>query len=742
VSDTECPSTDELRDYALGCMGPYQLDLVAQHLRNCQTCLKSIGHLNLESDTFLGALRRPASDPELAGPAFEKAVADILVEKPVPMAAVPQLGPGSLLREYRILEALGEGGMGTVYRAIHLRLEREVALKVVRGNWAGDPMMVARFQREMRAAGRFRHPHLVQATDAGEVDGVHFLVMEYVPGLDLAAMVRRDGALPVADACEVTRQAATGLQHAHERGLIHRDVKPSNLRLTPDGDVKILDFGLALLREDRTSRMGKPAAGPSPAPARLNLTSVSRVVGTNDYMAPEQWLNSHTVDARADIYSLGCTLWFLLIGQPPPTGSVFTSVLRTHRTDIPDSLVALLEKMVAPRIEERTNSAAEVARALEPLARGHRLSAFASGSAKARDQASDTFVCNPPHSSRMKVLVGAVLAVIAIGACAALALRSKPIGLIALSRPALLDDGVVPAPTSGDPETLPVPREWIAPAPVTAPISRTPAREAQGRWAVHLQRPAEQANSIGMKFALIPPGEVALPGDYILVISKPFEIATHETTIAQFRQFAEAERYRTDVENAGTGGYRFPFPVPKGGKPLEQSPLWIWRSPGWEILNDQYPVVHLTQNDAMAFCAWLSKKEKRLYRLPTWAEWQWANSAGALRQQDGASLQSIAVVLRLRKGQFCLEPEPVGQKQPNAWGLYDMLGNVEEWTLDFPLASQKKPGRNIDPRYNLGKSQGAMGGSFFSTMIDEPAAQGYTSEFACDRIGFRVLREP
>lgn len=257
-----------------------------------------------------------------------------------------------------------------------------------------------------------------------------------------------------------------------------------------------------------------------------------------------------------------------------------------------------------------------------------------------------------------------------------------------------------------------------------------------------MQRPVEQVNSIGMKFALVPPGEVTLAGDYVLVISKPFELATHETTIAQFRQFVDAERYRTDVEKAGTGGYRFNYPVAKGGKALEQSPLWIWRSPGWEICDDRYPAVHLTQADAIAFCAWLSKKEKRLYRLPTWAEWQWANSAGALRQQDGAPLQSIAVVRRLRKGRLCLEPEPVGQKPPNAWGLYDMLGNVEEWTLDFPLQTQKKPGRNVDPRYNLGKSQGTMGGSFFSMTIDEPAAQGYTSEFASDRIGFRVLREP
>jgi serine/threonine protein kinase/formylglycine-generating enzyme required for sulfatase activity len=738
MTDTECPSTDELRDYALGCLHPWQIDQVGRHLRACKSCLTSIDRLNLESDTIIGALRRPASDPDLGGPAFEKAVADFLAEKPVPKAGPPLLGPGSLLREYRILEALGEGGMGTVYRAVHLRLEREVALKVVRGNWAGDPMMVARFQREMRAAGLFRHPHLVHATDAGEVDGIHFLVMEYVPGIDLAALVRRDGALPVADACEIIRQAAIGLQHAHERGLVHRDVKPSNLRLTPEGEVKILDFGLALILDDHTSRMDRPGAS-----ARLNLTSVSRVVGTNDYMAPEQWLNSHTVDARADIYSLGCTLWFLLIGQPPPTGSVFISVLRKNRPDVPDPLVEILGSMVAPRVEDRLGSAADVARSLEPLSRGHRLDAFAAGYNKAHDQPSDTHVIRPKRSSRMKFLVGGTVAIAAMVVAAVFVPKTRTIGLITVAQPATLPNrSATPSPVGVAPEMLPAPRDWMAPKPIVAPIARTPARDEQQRWALHMQRPVEQVNSIGMKFALIPPGEVALPGDYVLVISKPFELATHETTIEQFRQFADAERYRTDVEKAGTGGYRFNYPVAKGGKALEQSPLWIWRSPGWEICDDRYPAVHLTQADAIAFCTWLSKKEKRLYRLPTWAEWQWANAAGALRQQDGAALQSIAVVRRLRKGQICNEPEPVGQKPPNAWGLYDMLGNVEEWTLDFPLQTQKKPGRNVDPRYNLGKSQGTMGGSFFSMMIDEPAAQGYTSEFASDRIGFRVLREP
>src|SRR5262249_22734199 len=147
------------------------------------------------------------------------------VSPPDPGAAA---APGQL-REYQLLGKLGGGGMGDVYRAVHTRLDRVVALKVLAPHRTADPAAVARFRREMKAVGQLGHPHIVQATDAGEVDGTHFLVMEYVAGPDLARLLRAVGRLAVADACEAVRQAAVGLHHAHERGLVHRDVKPSNL---------------------------------------------------------------------------------------------------------------------------------------------------------------------------------------------------------------------------------------------------------------------------------------------------------------------------------------------------------------------------------------------------------------------------------------------------------------------------------------------------------------------------------
>ncbi|MBI2479966.1 MAG: serine/threonine protein kinase [Planctomycetia bacterium] len=207
------------------------------------------------------------------------------------------------LREYQLLERLGRGGMGTVYKALHTRLKRVVAVKVLPADRLNDPAAVARFQREMEAVGKLDHPNIVRATDAGEVDGIHFLVMEYVLGLDVSDLVRRAGPLPIAEACEIARQAAVGLQNAHEHGLVHRDIKPSNLMLTADGQIKILDLGLARLHD---SQQG-------------DLTSASQMMGTIDYMAPEQTSASRDVDIRADIFSLGATLYKLLCGQAPPT---------------------------------------------------------------------------------------------------------------------------------------------------------------------------------------------------------------------------------------------------------------------------------------------------------------------------------------------------------------------------------------------------------------------------------------
>jgi len=271
---------------------------------------------------------------------------------------------------YEILAELGRGGMAFVYKARDLRRQRLVAIKVSDPRLAGDGEVVARFRLEQLLAARLAHPNLVAAYDAGQVEGVPYLVLEFVEGHDLAWIVQQRGPLPTAEACEVVRRATLGLEHLHKHGLVHRDVKPANLMLTPSGQVKVLDLGVA--RHPHV-----------PAP-REQITSHGQCLGTPDYMAPEQCLDCHAVDGRADIYALGCTLYELLAGQPPfagpAHGSVFLKMkahveapvppIRGRRPDVPERLAAALERMLAKDRADRFVSAAGVVAALRPFAAG------------------------------------------------------------------------------------------------------------------------------------------------------------------------------------------------------------------------------------------------------------------------------------------------------------------------------------------------------------------------------------
>jgi serine/threonine protein kinase len=273
------------------------------------------------------------------------------------------------LGPYELLARLGAGGMGTVYKARHRELEKIVALKVLPAERLNE-VTLARFKQEMKAVGKLEHANLVGAHDAGERDGTHFLVMEFVDGVDLARLVARHGGLRFPDACALIGQAAAGLQHAWERGLVHRDIKPSNLMLARSGLVKVLDLGLAR------------SLGDTPLPERLTATGL--VLGTADYMAPEQWESAHTADVRADIYSLGCTLYHLLAGTPPFGGLRHSSWLKKmrahletpvppiqqHRPEVPGELVAVLERMLAKDPADRFTTPAEVAAALQPFTAG------------------------------------------------------------------------------------------------------------------------------------------------------------------------------------------------------------------------------------------------------------------------------------------------------------------------------------------------------------------------------------
>ena len=274
------------------------------------------------------------------------------------------------LGDYELHQRLGRGGMGVVYKARHVLLNQIVALKVLPEKYLDEPQAVSRFRREMQLIGALDHPNIVQARNAGEHQGVHYLVMEFVDGITLEQLSSSpEEPLPVGAACELVRQAALGLQHAHLHGLVHRDVKPANLMLSADGTVKILDLGLARLRADQQAARQLSGQG---------VSEPGIAIGTVDYMAPEQWEDSSSVDIRADIYSLGCTLFQLLTGKPPYGPPRYDSIrkklkahatepvpsIAEHRNDCPKELDRLLGRMMAKATDDRFATPAEVADAI------------------------------------------------------------------------------------------------------------------------------------------------------------------------------------------------------------------------------------------------------------------------------------------------------------------------------------------------------------------------------------------
>jgi serine/threonine protein kinase len=274
-------------------------------------------------------------------------------------------GSGLVVGNYTILDKLGQGGMGVVFRAQHRLMGRIVALKVLPPKLVKSPGLVKRFEREVRAVAQLEHPNIVSAFDADQDKGMHFLVMQYVEGGDLASLVKEHGPLPLDQALDCVLQAARGLEYAHRRGIIHRDIKPANLLLSTDGTVKILDLGLARIDAQ---------AG---AADQTELTQTGAVMGTIDYMSPEQALNTKHADQRADIYSLGVSLWYLLTGRSLYGGESVMERLLAHREQpipaladrLPASefsttnqvaLEGVFRKMVAKRPEDRYPSMTEV----------------------------------------------------------------------------------------------------------------------------------------------------------------------------------------------------------------------------------------------------------------------------------------------------------------------------------------------------------------------------------------------
>jgi formylglycine-generating enzyme required for sulfatase activity len=634
---------------------------------------------------------------------------------------------GDRLGEYRLLEAVGEGGMETTFKAVHLRLDRLVALKVLRPDLLHDRAAVARFEREMRAIGRLQHPNIVQALDAGESGAFLYLAMELVPGETLSQRVRRQGVLPVAEACRVGLGAARALQHAHEHGLVHRDVKPSNLMVAADGRVKLLDLGLVRLLIHAPSDPG----GPGEAPEKTHISDAGGAIGTSDYMAPEQWRCSSKVDARADQYGLGCTLFYLLIGRPPfardnsctPFDKMQLHLneppppVRALRPEVPALLERVIERLLAKDPAERFADMGEVAGHLEQLVAGEEPAAL-----PPRPRV--------PRPSRRLLPVG----------LAVLAIAGLTVGVIGWTRD--------PVKTAAAPPDSPAPTPVVArpgkppPAPAQVPMTPEEAGAAQAAWAEYLGRPVVAPGAAGLRMVVIPPGAIDLSPMTRVVLTDPFLLGETEVTRGQFRAFLLATGYRTTAERVGYG-YVFDADLKPGTAPRTKGINWT--NPGYPDPTDDDPIVQVSWEDAAAFCEWLSKPDTGRYRLPTEWEHLWAWRAGTPAQAlfDDGELADHAWF----KENSGLRPHPVRSRSPNRWGLYDMMGNVHEWAANYYQGSSLPRGTFTNPvgESNPRSYMAICGGGFDTSrgLITQNSSrrETFSRGYSYTKIGFRVLRE-
>jgi serine/threonine protein kinase len=368
-----------MHDFLSGRLNGERLTRAEEHVSSCGDCCAAMAAL--PEDRIAHRLRAHLRDPSAA------TELPLNAESPAPATQLDDNGPFAGLPDelrdhtrYRIVRLIGEGGMGRVFEAEHRLMERRVAVKFIHRRLLDHPMAAQRFEVEVKAAARLDHPNIVRAYDADHAGGVHFLVMEFVEGASLSRLIEERGPLEPERACQCIRQAAAGLQHAFSRGMVHRDIKPQNLMLSRRGQVKILDFGLARLARELREVRGPATPMTSGGSGAAAITAIGSIVGTPQYIAPEQARDSREVDIRADIYSLGCTLYFLLTGRPPPArfagpGGPMPPA-EAAGLSLPEEIAAMapelpeiLQRMTALDPADRYQTPQEIVDALTPLAK-------------------------------------------------------------------------------------------------------------------------------------------------------------------------------------------------------------------------------------------------------------------------------------------------------------------------------------------------------------------------------------
>ncbi len=646
-----------------------------------------------ELQTELSSSRSPDQTPANTTNSTLPTVASTALPLPVPDAS-ESISVG----EYRLLGKLGAGGMGVVYKALHTKLDCLVAMKFPRGAEALDRRSAARFLREARLVARLKHANIVRALDAGESRYGPFLVTEFVEGETIEALVQREGPLPFDECIRLTIQVIKALEYAHSQGVIHRDIKPSNLLIDEHGVLQVVDFGLAKRNVSHVAEVDETHAA--------DQTARGVFLGTVGYAAPEQLITDQPVDQRADIFALGCVMYFLLTGKAPHEGSLSDRLLSKQSTvdSVPQLPVGktspgfgkVWRRMVAEPQGERPSSMAEVEQELQQELR-------------AWEQGKRSTAPARRHKKTLPVAVAA-LATIALGT------------IWWQSEPGASSDG------PGGP----------TPSRAVAPFDAKRGQEFQQQWADYLGIPVRVENSIGMPLVLIPAGEFEmglseapqpgpLPPDgdwryrdpetieqeqmprHRVVLTKAYYFGETEVTYSQFRKFIDASGYVTEVEKTkGWGKEDRGWLLRKG---------YSWKSAGQWRIEDNHPVSNVTWNDGVALCRWLSKHDDLgTYRLPTEAEWEFACRAGTTTNYFFGDDPVEFAEYAWYKENFEVAYQLVGLKRPNPFGLFDIYGNRQEWCQDVFDADFYKRSPLSDPVCRSGSEERVLRGGTHTDM--------------------------
>ncbi len=568
---------------------------------------------------------------------------------------------GLLFSDYLLLDMIGIGGMGEVFRALHLRMDRIVALKVLPSKASRLHQNRRRFDDEIKALAKLNHANIVTAYDAGELGGVPYLVLEYIDGSDLAQLVDRIGPLKPQLALDYVLQAARGLNYAHSQRIIHRDVKPSNILVDRDGVVKISDLGLA--------KLVLPSGHEN-----HDATAPGTTLGTYSYISPEQAAGSGDADARSDIYSLGCTLFFLLFGRSPAAGPTNEAKLRWHREAVipslrtylpglPERLDAIFQRMLAKSPSNRPQSMVEVIEELEAcqeLCSRMSIAETVGFDGSTVDWTENRDTPAVPASkpvgrkwrTQLRWLVIAVLVAVI------------PIGLAIYGN----SDRRRESPTVQEPA-------------VQEPAVQEPTVKGNAAAVADPAPPAKFINTVAMNLTRIPAGKFLMGApvtengsldwerpQHLVEITQPFYMGTHEVNRRQYYLVMDPTK-------------RIPERQPNDAKPAV-------------VDAGALPIVEVTWDQAVEFCRLLSQlpseqRAGRTYRLPTEAEWEYCCRAGTV------TAYSTGNDLTKEQANFGSEWRPpntkfagaprlleIGSFPPNPFGLHDMHGNALEWCKD------------------------------------------------------------